>query len=152
MARPSIPAHVIAQRGKKITLIDETDVSIVFTFSSIMRIEEDFGSVAGALAAVSQGEKGAAFTALAQIIAAGLEHATVGDGAHLSDVENLRAVLDPMRFEDYSDALGGAMEAAFPQDDKAGEGDADPQTDSPGESGTTSPSSLSDEVSASSGT
>ena len=151
MARPQIPASVIAQRGKTITLIDDSTAVVVFTFSSLMRIEEDFGSVQGALAAVSQGSRGQSFSAVAQIVAAGLEHES-RDEAQLSDVEYLRGMLDPMRFDEYSDAVGAAIDAAFPpSDDEAGEDDADPQRDSRGESGTTSPLSPSDEASASSG-
>lgn len=156
MSRPQIPASVIAKRGKPIRLIDDSEVAVVFTFSSIMRIEEDFGSVADALSQVSAGPTGAAFTALAQIVASGLEHEQLDDGTKLSDVENLRVMLDPFAFEDYSDAMGAAMEAAFPQSaegDDAGAGgdDTDPQSDSPGESGTTSRPSPSDEATETSG-
>jgi hypothetical protein len=151
MARPIIPAHVIAQRGKPITLIDGSVETVVFTFSSLMRIEEDFGSVQGALAAVSQGARGEAFSSVAKILAAGLEHVRREDG-ELSDVEYLRCLLDPMSFTRYSDAVGAAIDAAFPDDDaEAGEGDADPQKDSRGESGTTSQQSPSVEAMPSSG-
>lgn len=151
MSRIAIPAHVIAQRGKKITLIDGSEVTVVFTFSSLMRVEEDFGSIMGALAAVKQGTNAQAFTSIATILAAGLEHVTYGD-VPLSDVETLRTLLDPMLFDSYSDQMGAALDAAFP-DEKEGDGehDADPQTDSRGESGTTSPSSSSDEARTSSG-
>lgn len=144
MSRPEIPASVIAQRGKKITLIDEREVAVVYTFSSLMRIEEDFGSVAGSLGEISKGESGAAFTSLVRIMAAGLEHERTEDGRQLDDTDVLRMLLDPMRFSDYSDALGEALAAAFPkaaegEQAAGGEGDADPTKDSPGEFGTTSP-------------
>lgn len=142
MSRPQIPASVIAQRGKRITLIDDREVAVVYTFSSLMRIEDDFGSVAGSLAEISKGESGQAFTSLVRIMAAGLEHERTEDGQQLDDTDVLRMLLDPMRFSDYSDALGEALAAAFPSakadEQSGGEGDADPTTDSPGESGTTS--------------
>jgi hypothetical protein len=152
MARPTIPAAVIQQRGKTIDLLDGSKAVVVFTFSSLMRVEEDFGSVQDALAAVTQGARGSAFTAVAQILAAGLEHENRDDG-RLSDVEYLRALLDPVHFESYSDAVGAAIDAAFPSSDdtEAGESDADPQMDSRGESGTTSPSSSSEGERTSSG-
>lgn len=141
MPRPSIPAHVIAQRGQSVTFIDGSKATVVYTFSSLMRIEEDFGSIAAALAETERGMSAAAFTAVAQIMAAGLEHEHAADGASLSDVEYLRNVLDPMLFDPYSEAVGKAITAAFPAetDAEAGEGDADPQQDSLGESGGTSP-------------
>lgn len=155
MARPSIPAHVLAQRGKRITLIDGTEVAVCYTFSSLMRLEEDFGSIENALQEINKGERGAAFTGLGNIMAAGLEHASWGEDAlPLDDLRNLRTLLDPMQFEAYSTQLGEALAAAFPSNlqDEGGEGDADPQTDSRGESGITSPPSPSDAVSTSSGT
>lgn len=154
MTRPTVPAHVIAQRGKTITLIDGSSAVVVFTFSSLMRIEDDFGSIAGALAAINENIYGKAFTSVANILASGLEHVERPDEVDLSDVETLRALLDPMKFADYSDAAGEAIKLAFPEvddDAEAGEGDPDPQQDSLGESGTTSRPSSSDEVSVSSG-
>lgn len=153
MPRTSIPASVIAQRGRKITLIDGSEALAVCTFSSLMRIEDDFGSVQDALITVRQGAFGKAFNAVAQILAASLEHVERADGGNLGDVEQLRSLLDPMSFKDYSDAVGDAIDAAFPDvaDDEAGEGDADPQMDSRGESGTTSPSSSSVDERTSSG-
>lgn len=155
MPRPTIPASVIAQRGVKIKLIDDSEPLVVYTFSSLMRIEEDFGSVQGALVAVRQSTNGKAFTSLCTILAAGLEHEPpTAEGVKLDDDEQLRYMLDPMHFSDYSDAMGEALDRAFPEaddDETAGEGDADPTKDSPGESGTTSQPSPSDEVSSSSG-
>lgn len=155
MPRPNVPAAIIAQRGKKITLIDDREVTVVYTFSSLMRIEEDFGSVAGALESIAGGEKAKAFTALSQIMAAGLEHERTDDGQGLDDTNVLRMLLDPMRFTDYSDALGEALTAAFPQadtDEQGGDDAADPTKDSPGGSGITSQPSPSDGVNTSSGT
>lgn len=154
MARPQIPAHVIAQRGKPVELFGGETVTVVYTFSSLMTIEEHFGSIAGALAAVQQQHRGAAFTSLCTILAAGLEHVERReDGTDYSNPEHLRMLLDPRLFETYSDQMGEALSDAFPDsdEDKAGEDDADPQMDSRGESGTTSPSSPSDVLSASSG-
>lgn len=152
MSIPTIPPSVIAQRGKKITLIDGTIVTCVYTFSSLMRIEEDFGSVNGALAVVGQGSNGTAFTSVAQILAAGLEHEQTSDGQKLDDLDTLRSLLDPMKFNTYSDAVGAAIEAAFPDAGESdGEGDTDPSKDSPGESGTTSRPSSSGEATSSSG-
>lgn len=152
MSRLNIPASVLAQRGKPVKLIDDTTRTVIFTFSSLMRIEEDFGSVVGALVAIKQGTAGQAFTSIAQIMSAGLEHEQLEDGSRLSDPEVLRGQLDPSLFDDYSEALGEAIEAAFPAA-KEGEGqdDADPQPGSRGESGTTSPSSRSDDLTPNSG-
>lgn len=155
MAQQSIPAHILSQRGKPIVLIDGTQVTLVYTFSSLMRIEEDFGSVAAALQAIRAGERGSVFTSIAQICAAGLEHESMPPhGARLSDVDVLSGYLDPQRVEQYSDALGDALAAAFPEtkaEAEAGGDDADPQPDSRGESGTTSPPSPSVEAMPSSG-
>jgi hypothetical protein len=141
MTRPTIPASVIAQRGRPVSFIDGTKATLVCTFSSLMRIEEDFGSIATALAETQRGMTGPAFTSVASIMAACLQHEPARDGQSLADPETLRLLLDPMLFDDYSEAAGEAISAAFPAeaDDKAGEGDPDPQPGSLGESGGTSP-------------
>lgn len=143
MTRSSInvPADVIAQRGIPIKLIDGSEARAVVTFSTIMTIEEEFGSIADALAAINGGAMGKVFGGVASVLAACLEHEPPREQGRLDDVDVLRNLLDPMQFSTYVDAAGNAISAAFPAGDdaEAGEGDADPQQDSPGESGTTSP-------------
>lgn len=155
MASPNIPASVLAARGKPITLIDGRVVHVVFTFSSVMRLEDDFGSIAAALTAVEQVESGKAFGSIADILAAGLEHESTEDGARLSNVDVLRYLLDSTELHHYSEQLGAAFEAAFPTPEQKGGGDdADPTKgadSSLGQSGTTSPLDSSDEATSSSG-
>lgn len=154
MASPNIPASVLAARGKPIKLIDDRVVHVVFTFSSVMRLEDDFGSIAAALSAVEQVESGKAFGSIADILAAGLEHESTDDGARLSNVDVLRYLLDSTELHNYSEQLGAAFEAAFPTPEKSGGDDADPTKgadSSLGQSGTTSPLDSSDEATQSSG-
>lgn len=140
MSRSQIPASIIAQRGKTITLMDGSTATVVYTFSSLMVVEDDFGSIVGALAEINGGMTGRTFNAVARLAAAGLEHETTADGAALSDVDMIRGLLDPMRFDEYAKAIGEAIDTAFPAaTEGSGEGDADPQMDSPGASGGTSP-------------
>lgn len=148
-----IPAEVIAARGRKIRLLDDTVVTIVFTFSSLMTLEEDHGSIAAAMAEVQKGDKGAAFGSLTSIMAAGLEHETHPEYGLLSRVETLRHLLDSQEFANYSDAMGEALAQAFPSEVEVegGEGDDDPQKGSLGAAGTTSPRSSSDAQTPSSG-
>jgi hypothetical protein len=156
-----IPAHVIAARGVKITLLDGSTPSLVYGFSSIMRLEEDFGSIEAALNSVSSEGGAAALTAIAKVLCAGLEHesanivdgqgATVASGP-LSEIGVLRYLLDSTQIEEYSDAIGQAFENGFPSRTK--EGDEDPTKgaeSSPGQTGTTSAPSSSDAQTPSSG-
>lgn len=151
---PTIPAAIIAARGKQITLIDGSQPHVVFTFSAVMRLEEEFGSIAGALEAVQQVEAGKAFGSIANILAAGLEHEKTADGHSLGDVDVLRYLLDSQQLQVYSEQLGAAFEAAFPKAEKGGDDSADPtqgETDSLGLSGSTSEPSSSDAPLVSSG-
>jgi len=153
MPRPHIPAAVIAQRGRPITLIDGTEVTVVYTFSSLMRIEDDFGTLARAFAELESGEYGALMNTVSKLLAAGLEHVEpAGDRGALSDVDVLRGWLDPKHVNDYTDQVTAAIAQSFPDASAEAEGDAvDPTQDSPGESGTTSPPSPSDAQTPSSG-
>jgi hypothetical protein len=153
MSRANVPAAVLAARGVPITLLDETQPRLLYTFSSIMRLEEQHGSLAAAMNVVVDGEKGAAFSGMLGIIAAGLEHEATADGARLSDVETLRYLLDPKLMEDYGNAIKDAFELSFPFDPDSG-AEADPTQgaeSSPGTTGTTSAPSLSDAQLTSSG-
>lgn len=140
-----LPAHILKSRGVPITLLDAREVVLLFTFSSLMRLEEEFGSVAAALGEIQKGDKGAAFGSIARIMAAGLEHEHDGDGKRLDDTDVLRSLLDSVELEAYSDALGEAFEKAFPEPE--GDDAPDPQqgaTSSPGTGGGTPAPSHSD--------
>jgi hypothetical protein len=151
--KTNIPAHIIAARGQKITLLDGSTPTLVYGFSSIMRLEEEFGSVSAALEAVTgpDGES-PSLIAVAKVMCAGLEHESTDNGL-LSDLDTLRHLLDSTEIEAYSEAIGAAFSAAFPQAaPEDGEGsEADPTTASRGPSGTTSAPSSSDAQSGSSG-
>lgn len=150
--KASIPAHVIAARGRRITLLDGTTPALVYGFSSIMRLEEDFGSIDQALEAVSgSGGKMPSLVAICKVMCAGLEHESTDHGL-LSDVATLRHLLDSTQIEFYSDMIGEAFELAFPKSKETDDA-ADPQSaeSSPGPSGTTSAPSSSDAAMVSSG-
>jgi hypothetical protein len=110
--KTNIPAHIIAARGQKITLLDGSTPTLVYGFSSIMRLEEEFGSVSAALEAVTgpDGES-PSLIAVAKVMCAGLEHESTDNGL-LSDLDTLRHLLDSTEIEAYSEAIGAAFSAA----------------------------------------
>lgn len=147
------PAHIIAARGRKVDLIDGTSVVLVYSFSSIMRMEEAYGSIEGALAQLNS-PKGVRLTAVVELMAAGLLHEGHPTNGMLSDVESLAPLLDSMLLKEYSDAIGEAFEASFPKPDPDESGKhADPTATegSRGLSGSTPERSSSDEQTPSSG-
>jgi hypothetical protein len=151
--KTNIPAHIIAARGQKITLLDGSTPTLVYGFSSIMRLEEEFGSVSAALEAVTGADgESPSLTAVAKVMCAGLEHETTESGL-LSDLNTLRYLLDSTEIEGYSEAIGAAFSAAFPQSTDADgeENEADPTAASRGLSGSTSAPSSSDALTPSSG-
>lgn len=153
MPHPKIPAAVIAQRGRDVTLVDESTVTLVYTFSSLMTIEDDFGTLATAFARLDLGERGNMMSTCAQLMAAGLQHEpATDDRGPLSDVDTLAGLLDTKRIHEYAEKVGDALAAAFPDAaDEGGDSEADPTKDSRGESGTTSQPSPSDAPTPSSG-
>lgn len=149
MGRPTIPAHVLADRGVPITLYNDQTVTICFNFRSLMLLEERFGSLGAALKIIEDGMDGAAFTSLVNILATGLGHEhqpTADGGSRYDDPQVLADYLDPKAIEAYSTAMGEAFTKAFPQGVAGGDA-SDPQTPetaaSPGASGTTLPESTS---------
>lgn len=154
MARQTIPAHVLASRGREIKFIDGTTAQLVFTFSSIMTLEESFGSIGAAVNEMKKLGDGAAFGSIVKILAAGLEHEVNADGVPLSTVSLLRHMLDPTQIETYAEQMGSAFEAAFPAadpDEKSDDADPTKPTDSRGPIGTTSAQSSSDAATQNSG-
>lgn len=146
--KANIPAHVIAARGRKINLLDGSTPTLVFGFSSIMRLEEDFGTLDQAFG-VLQGAP--SITSIAKIMCAGLEHESTDHGL-LSDLDVLRHLLDSTEIEAYSTAIGEAFELSFPT--AASDDDADPTEgadSSLGQTGSTPRLSSSDEPTQSSG-
>jgi hypothetical protein len=145
MARPTIPAAILAQRGVQIPLAEGFGTAtLCYTFASLMVLEEEFGSVTKAFESISSTDA-AQFGGVVALLAAGLAHEVAPpqyDGVPLSDRDMLAAMLDPRELQAYVEAIGEAIKAAFPQ---AAEGSPDPTEQattpdpSPGESGTTSP-------------
>jgi hypothetical protein len=154
--RPIVHPTILAAKGVPIILTDQEHnidkpVSVCFTFSAIMNLEQEFGSLQGAMEVLNQGEGGAAFTSIVKILGCGLEHETTDHGA-LSDLDVLAGYVDTGRIKEYADALGEAFKKAFPPnltDSGDAAGSADPS--SLGASGTTSPPSGSDSLTPSSG-
>lgn len=147
------PAHIIAARGRKVDLIDGTSVVLVYSFSSIMRMEDKFGSLEGALGQLNS-PTGLRLTAVVDLMAAGLLHEGHPTNGLLSDPEALAPLLDSMLIAEYSEAIGEAFEASFPKvDESEGGKHADPTATegSRGSSGTTPEQSSSDAQTASSG-
>lgn len=153
MHKLEYPAHIIAARGRKVDLIDGTSVVLVYSFSSIMQMEEKFGSLEGALGQLDSA-KGLRLTAVVDLMAAGLMHEGHPTAGLLSDPASLAPLLDSMKIQEYSEAIGEAFEASFPKPDDESEGrHADPTTTegSRGQSGTTPGQFSSDAQSESSG-
>lgn len=126
------PPQVVAARGRKIELIDGTTATLLYSFASIMRIEEEHDSIATALTAVGENMK---FGTLVKLMCAGLLHETHESGL-LSDPEVLAPQLDTLLMGDYSDAIGEAFEASFPKTPDPTVGESLPEMDpSPGPSG-----------------
>ena len=155
MSRPRIPAHVLADRGVEIELLDGKSVTICYGFRSLMQLEDQYGSVNAAIELVQQGVDGKAFTSLAGILAAGLMHETTETGV-LGDANVLADYLDPTKLEDYAEAMSEAFTRSFPSsddDDESESDESDPTvtTSSPGASGTSSHESASASVTTNSG-
>lgn len=156
MARPVVPASILAERGVPVELLDGSIVSLCYTFGSLMELEERFGSLTLAMEKMAD-EKGQQFTSLVGIMAPGLRHHSASpeyDGAPLSNPDVLAQLLDSTKLKTYADAIGEAFGKAFPKAPAAAdeEDDAQDPTLSPGESGTTPPPSHSDVLMGSSGT
>lgn len=146
MARPTIPPAILAQRGVPLTLIDGTTVHLCYNFRSLMRIEEEFGSLQRALNALDFGENpdAKAFSAMASLAAAGLQHEVAGpDGTPMDTADRVSDYLDTQHVQELGEAIGKAITAAFPAKvEGAQEGEEeDPTPPSPGSTGSTSASS-----------
>lgn len=147
---------MISSRGVKLDLVGQ-DVTIVYSFRALAAIEEHFDSISKALFAIST--KDGQATATAQLLACGLAHEVDENGAPLGNVDNLWPLLDSMRVDDYQTAMVEALALAVPAIAEAVKQDAgtDPtqgETSTatfPGESGTTSQLSSSDDETKSSG-
>lgn len=151
MARPTIPPHVLAQRGVAITLLDGSERKLCYTFSSLMTLEEAFGSINAAVAAISSSDS-AQIGGTVKLLAAGLEHEVDTNGERLSDPQHLRYLVDSTQINEYGDAIGAAFDLAFPTAVEVDESDpTQGATSSPGPSGSTSEQSSSVEASTSSG-
>jgi hypothetical protein len=150
----SYPASVIAARGRKITLLDDTEVTLVYGFASLMRVESDFGSFTEALRSLGGGDRPISTNGLAKLVAAGLLHEGHPTEGALGDPEHVAGLLDTMRIASYVAAISDALVEAFPQASKGEHVDEDPtegDESSPGLSGTTSEPSSSVDESVSSG-
>lgn len=142
------PPQVVAARGRKIELIDGTTATLLYSFASIMRIEEEHDSIATALTSVGENMK---FGTLVQLMTAGLLHETHESGL-LSDPEVLAPLLDTLLMQDYSDAIGEAFEASFPKTPDPTVGESLPEVESsPGPNGGMPPQSSSVVLTPSSG-
>jgi hypothetical protein len=157
MPKSSIPAAVLHQRGVPITLIDGSTAVVVFTFSSLARIEAQYGSVGAALhEAQGSTTDAAVFSGLTQVLACGLEHETRGEGGaavDLGDAEQLVHLLDSALVREYSKAIDDGFDKSFPkpEGDDAGDPQGPGEPASHGTSGSTSAQSPSDEGTTSSG-
>lgn len=161
MTRSTLPSDMISSRGVKLDLVGQ-DVTIVYSFRALAAIEEHFDSISKALFAIST--KDGQATATAQLLACGLAHEVDENGAPLGNVDNLWPLLDSMRVDDYHTAMIEALANAVPAIAEAAKADAEAEaakTDPtqvktstatfPGESGTTSQLSSSDDETKSSG-
>lgn len=154
MPRPTIPAPVLKQRGTQITLIDGNELTLLITFSSLVTLESQYGSIADVLTEANGGAASAMNSALLACLAAGLEHAALPDDNDAGDPELLRGWLDSLLIEDYSNAVGECFEKSFPLLVKGADDGSDPTQQAPGSlgsSGDTSVSSSSDAARESSG-
>lgn len=181
MARPNIPAAVLADRGVPLTLLGGLQVVLCYTFRSLMMLEERYGSlqeamsILGATTDATKAETDAEtdadpaapvpsaidrpmFTGLVGILSCGLTHEVApsqsgvpGDGNPLSEPEVLADYLDLRNIGSYAAVIGEAFSKSFPAA-PAGE-TPDPPLAPPslGGSGTTLPSSTSDSPPPSSG-
>jgi hypothetical protein len=142
MARPQIPASILANRGVPIKLMTGREVVVCYTFKSLMLLEEQFGSIQAALEIIAN-PTNAQFAGIAKILACGLVHevATEADGQGLGNVDVLADLLDSAELKVYADAMGEAFSKSFPTPDPEVQADADPTLLSLGESGTSSPGS-----------
>jgi hypothetical protein len=143
---------VISARGRTITLLDGSSVTLVYGFMSIMQLEDEFGSLEAAMKSLSEEVK---LGTIAKIMAAGLLHETHPTAGVLGEIAGLAPLLDTLEIETYSEAIGEAFEAAFPQpvdgQHKGDEPDPTVPVSSPGSSGGTPPQSSSDAAMQSSG-
>lgn len=91
--------------GKTVVFIDGSTHTLRFGFRALKILEDDFGSVSGVGAALSNN---AVFGTIARVMAAGLAH------EHLS-FDDLLDRLDPQRLADYTQSSIDALTEALPQ-------------------------------------
>lgn len=170
---PPPVATVLANAGQPIRLIDGAQVNLRYSMASLRQLESRFGSIAGIqveLKAAQQalqsaakddlaGARGAVFTILSDAVAAGLLHVRVqhpdtGQRVRLgTDVDLVMEQLDPGQLQPMLDAFATALSEAFGTVGKEAGATMQQaaQSLSPGESGTTLPSSSADDLTGSSG-
>lgn len=157
MARSTLPHELISSRGVKLDLVGQS-VTIVYSFRALALVEEHFGSVGMALASLTS--KNHQATSTAQMLACGLAHEVDAGGAPLSELDALYPLLDSEQLGDYQTAIVEALANAVPAIraavDAENEDESDPTKgsatqSSPGNSGSTSRPSSSDEATANSG-
>lgn len=129
-----------------IELADGRKLPLHYGFGGIRRLEASFGSLTTFVKDFGDGE-GAVFDVLFRGLHAGLWQTRITE-------EDLEASLDPGKLKEYGEALGAALNLAFPQqaqEEKASEADETPTSPSTGPAMPTSQQPSSDSPSVSSG-
>ena len=125
----------IRAEGAKVELTDGRIVAVRFDIAALMRIEDEFGSLAAAFRAEKH------VSTVVRQLAIGLAH----EGF---TVDTLIPLLDSRRMHDYQEALGVAWQEALPDPDPKETGEA--TTESTGDGSGGSPQSSGDGPTASS--
>lgn len=149
--RSAALAARLARVGVPITLIDGRTVNVAYGFAGLRKIEAAHGGLQPVLEMLKGGADATIFTALADILAAGLVHENI-DGEQLSSPDVLADWLDPTQIGPYGEAIGQAFALSFPASTGNAKGETATETaNSPGTSGTTSAPSGTDAPMMSSG-
>lgn len=146
---PTSDGARLRARGHPITLMDDTEATLIYDFDSLETLEEEFGSIGALVTLVEVDDAGVpvgkAFRPLRIFIGAGLLHAGYS-------IDDAKRILDPSRLTEYFGAAQAALGDALPRAGKAEEAqNGRGPNGSTGASSTTSEPSSSAELTPTSG-